>query len=99
MCRNQAAYRIILGWCKLNTYGSHGCAHIVHVADAPVHDLAAGDVGDIGAGAVVRQDGAAGGGGGPLGRGGPLVAVGHRHPVLPLGGAEVELVTAAARLA
>ena len=20
MCRNQAAYRIILGWCKLNTY-------------------------------------------------------------------------------
>ena len=89
MCRNQAAYRIILGWCKLNTYGSHGGAHIVGVGDALIHDLAAGDVGDIGPGAVLRQNGAPGGGGGPLGRGGALVAVGHRHPVLPLSGAEV----------
>ena len=46
-------------------------------------------MGDIGAGAVLRQNGAARGGGGPLGRGRPLVAVGHRHPVLPLGGAEM----------
>ena len=57
MCRNQAAYRIILGWCKLNTYGGHGSAHVIYVADAPVYDLAAGDVGDIRSGAVVRQDG------------------------------------------
>lgn len=39
MCRNQAAYRIILGWCKLNTYGRHGRAHVVGVGDALVNDL------------------------------------------------------------
>ena len=69
--------------------GGHGGAHVVHVTDAPVHDLAAGDVGDIRSGAVVRQDGTPCGSGGPLSRGRPLVAIGHRHPVLPLGGAEV----------
>ena len=89
MCRNQAAYRIILGWCKLNTYGGHGGTHVIGVSHAPVHDFAAGDMGDIGAGTVIGQNGAAGGGGGPLGGGSPLAAIGHRHPVLPLGGAEV----------
>ena len=46
-------------------------------------------MGNIRTGALVGQNGAAGGGGGPLGGGGALVAVGHRHPVLPLGGAEM----------
>ena len=46
-------------------------------------------MGHVGPLALLLQDGAAGGGGRPLGRGGPLAAVGHRHTVLPLGGAEV----------
>ena len=69
--------------------GGHGGAHVVGIGDSLVHDAAAGDVGDIGSGALPVQEGAAGGGGGPLGGGGALVAVGHRHPVLPLGGAVV----------
>ena len=69
--------------------GGHGGAHVVGVGDALVHDAPAGHVRHIGAGPLLRQDGAAGGGGGPLGGGGALTAVGHRHPVLPLGGAEV----------
>ena len=67
----------------------HGGAHVVGVRNALVHDPAAGDVGDVGAGAVAAQDGAASRSGRPLGGGRPLAAVGHRHPVLPLGGAEV----------
>ena len=69
--------------------GGHGGPPVVHVGDALVHDPPAGNVGDIRAVPLVRQDAAAGGGGGPLGRGGPLAAVGHRHAVLPLGGAKM----------
>ena len=69
--------------------GGHGSPHVVHVGDAHVHDLPAGHMGDIRPVPLVPQDAAPGGGGGPLGRGSPLAAVGHRHAVLPLGSAVV----------
>ena len=69
--------------------GGHGAPHVVGIGDAPVHDAAAGDVGDIGAVPLSAQNTAAGGSGRPLGGGGALAAVGDRHPVLALGGAVV----------
>ena len=54
-----------------------------------VYNFSAGDVGDIGAGAVGGEDRAAGRRGGPLGIGRPLTAVGNRHSVLPFRCAEV----------
>ena len=48
MCRNQAAYRIILGWCKLNTYGGHGGSHVIGICDALIYHSAYGGSIDIG---------------------------------------------------
>src|SRR5699024_11955964 len=47
--------------------GGHGRPHIIGVGDPLVHDFAAGDGGDGGAGALPAQDGAARRRGGPLG--------------------------------
>ncbi|MPM86015.1 hypothetical protein SDC9_133098 [bioreactor metagenome] len=63
--------------------GRHSCAHVVHVGDTLIHDLAAGDVGDIRPVPLPTQNAASGGCGGPLGGGCPLVSVGNRHSVLP----------------
>ena len=69
--------------------GGHGRTHVIYITDPLVHDLTAGDGSDSGAVSFCAQNDAAGGCGGPLRGGGALVAVGHRHAVLPLGGAEV----------
>ena len=67
----------------------HGRAHVVCILDAHVNNAPAGDVGNIRPVPLGAQDAAAGGRSGPLGRRCALVAVEHRHPVLPLGGAEM----------
>ena len=89
MCRNQAAYRIILGWCKLNTYGSHGCAHIIGVLDAVVLNFSDGRGLDARPMAAFSHDAAAGARHGPLGRRRALAAVAERKAVLPLRRGEV----------
>ena len=69
--------------------GGHSSPHVVGIGDALIHDFSAGDVGDIRPRPLGGEKGTAGGGGGPLGGRGALIAIGDRHPVLSLGGAEM----------
>ena len=76
-------------WAYSNISRRHGGTHVVGVIDSLIHDFSAGDMGDIRPAAVGGDNGTAGSCGGPLCRWGALAAVGDRHPVLPLGSAEM----------
>lgn len=69
--------------------GGHRRAHVVCVGDALVDDFPGCHVCDIGPLALAREEAATAACGRPLRGRRALRAVGHRHAVLPLGGAEV----------
>ena len=69
--------------------GGHRRAHVVCVSDALVDDFPGCHVCDIGPLALAREEAATAACGRPLRGRRALRAVGHRHAVLPLGGAEL----------